>query len=301
MENDNFTSLPATRLSPPAKTVRKSVKVKDVVAYVIIYLFLILVCFTCVFPFFWMITSSLKYAHEVNSFTLRIFPESPQWSNYAEVFRQSNNLFRGVLNTLIVEVATIPVCVFISGMSAFAFSKMELKHKDAHLMIQLSALMIPYACLMLPLYRAYNTLNLVDTLWPLILPSLFGGVSMMFFFVQYQRGIPSAIFEAAKVDGAGYMRQYCSIMIPLMGPAIAAQVIFMFVGTWNDYLAPSIYITSANVRTLQIMVRSLASDTSLPKPIAFAGAAVACLPLYVIYIVFQRFFIEGLAVGGVKG
>ena len=261
MENDNFTSLPATRLAPPAKTVRKSVKVKDVVAYVIIYLFLILVCFTCVFPFFWMITSSLKYAHEVNSFTLRIFPESPQWSNYAEVFRQSNNLFRGVLNTLIVEVATIPVCVFISGMSAFAFSKMELKHKDAHLMIQLSALMIPYACLMLPLYRAYNTLNLVDTLWPLILPSLFGGVSMMFFFVQYQRGIPSAIFEAAKVDGAGYMRQYCSIMIPLMGPAIAAQVIFMFVGTWNDYLAPSIYITSANVRTLQIMVRSLASDT----------------------------------------
>ena len=218
MENDNFTSLPATRLAPPAKTVRKSVKVKDVVAYVIIYLFLILVCFTCVFPFFWMITSSLKYAHEVNSFTLRIFPESPQWSNYAEVFRQSNNLFRGVLNTLIVEVATIPVCVFISGMSAFAFSKMELKHKDAHLMIQLSALMIPYACLMLPLYRAYNTLNLVDTLWPLILPSLFGGVSMMFFFVQYQRGIPSAIFEAAKVDGAGYMRQYCSIMIPLMGP-----------------------------------------------------------------------------------
>ena len=143
MENDNFTSLPATRLAPPAKTVRKSVKVKDVVAYVIIYLFLILVCFTCVFPFFWMITSSLKYAHEVNSFTLRIFPESPQWSNYAEVFRQSNNLFRGVLNTLIVEVATIPVCVFISGMSAFAFSKMELKHKDAHLMIQLSALMIP--------------------------------------------------------------------------------------------------------------------------------------------------------------
>ena len=198
MENDNFTSLPATRLAPPAKTVRESVKVKDVVAYVIIYLFLILVCFTCVFPFFWMITSSLKYAHEVNSFTLRIFPESPQWSNYAEVFRQSNNLFRGVLNTLIVEVATIPVCVFISGMSAFAFSKMELKHKDAHLMIQLSALMIPYACLMLPLYRAYNTLNLVDTLWPLILPSLFGGVSMMFFFVQYQRGVPSAKYSTSR-------------------------------------------------------------------------------------------------------
>ena len=86
-----------------------------------------------------------------------------------------------------------------------------------------------------------------------------------------------------------------------MGPAIAAQVIFMFVGNWNDYLAPSIYLSTASSRTLQVMVRSLASDTSLPKPVAFAGAVVASIPLYVIYIAFQRFFIEGLAVGGVKG
>lgn len=301
MENNEIVKAPATCLAPKSKEKSTSVHAKDVVAYAIIYLILGVVCFSCVFPFFWMVTSSLKYAHEVNSFTLRIFPEVPQWSNYAQVFKQSNNLFKGFLNTMIVEIATIPVCVFVSGMSAFAFSKMDMKHRDLHLMIQLSALMIPYACVMLPLYRAYNTLGLVDTLWPLILPSLFGGVSMMFFFVQYQRSVPSAIFEAAKVDGAGYFRQYSTIMVPLMGPAIAAQVIFMFVGNWNDYLAPSIYLSTASSRTLQVMVRSLASDTSLPKPVAFAGAVVASIPLYVIYIAFQRFFIEGLAVGGVKG
>ena len=188
----------------------------------------------------------------------------------------------------------------MSGLSAFAFSKMELKHKDVHLMVQLSALMIPYACVVLPLYRAYYKLNLTDTLWPLILPSLFGGVSMMFFFVQFQRSISNAIFEAAKVDGAGYMRQYVSIMMPIMGPAIAAQVIFMFVGNWNDYFAPSLYLTIEKAMTLQLMIKSL-SDSKVDLPVSFAGAVVASIPLYIIYIIFQRYFIEGMAISGVKG
>lgn len=207
---------------------------------------------------------------------------------------------RGFLNTMVVEIATIPLCVFVSGMSAFAFSKMELRHKNVHLMIQLSALMIPYACVVLPLYRAYYSLGLTNTLWPLIFPSLFGGVSMMFFFVQFQRGIPNAIFDAAKVDGAGYFKQYILIMLPMMGPAVAAQVIFMFVGNWNDFFAPSLYLTTEKSMTLQLMLKSL-SDSKVDLPIAFAGAVIACVPLYIIYIVFQRYFIEGMAISAVKG
>ena len=275
-------------------------KVGAVVAYVAIYIFLFAVCFTCVFPFFWMLISSVKEPYEVTSLTLTVFAKNPQWGNYSVVFSQMN-MPRGFLNTMIVEVGTIPICVFVSGLSAFAFSKMELPHRNVHLMIQLSALMIPYACVVLPLYRAYFTLNLVDTLWPLIMPSFFGGVSMMFFFVQFQRSIPGAIFEAAKVDGAGYMRQYCSIMIPLMGPAIAAQVIFMFVGNWNDFFAPSIYLMLPESQTLQVMLQSISRGNPLNLPIVFAGAVIASAPLYVIYLVFQRYFVEGLAISGVKG
>ena len=165
---------------------------------------------------------------------------------------------------------------------------------------RLSALMIPYACVVLPLYRAYYSLNLTDTLWPLILPSLFGGVSMMFFFVQFQRSVPNAIFEAAKVDGASYLRQYVCIMLPSMGPAVAAQVIFMFVGNWNDFFAPSLYLTVEKVMTLQLMLKSL-SDSKVDLPVSFAGAVIASVPLYVIYIIFQRYFIEGMAISAVKG
>lgn len=280
--------------------VSKATKAGRIIGLVCCYIFLIVTCFTCVFPFLWMVLSSVKTSAEaVNTLTLTFFSKDPQWGNYPLVFERIN-IFRGLLNTLTIEFTTIPFCVFMSGLSAFAFSKMELKHKDVHLMVQLSALMIPYACVVLPLYRAYYKLNLTDTLWPLILPSLFGGVSMMFFFVQFQRSISNAIFEAAKVDGAGYMRQYVSIMMPIMGPAIAAQVIFMFVGNWNDYFAPSLYLTTEKSMTLQLMIKSL-SDSKVDLPVSFAGAVVASIPLYIIYIIFQRYFIEGMAISGVKG
>lgn len=280
--------------------VSKATRTGRIIGLVCCYIFLIVTCFTCVFPFLWMVLSSVKTSAEaVNTLTLTFFSKDPQWGNYPLVFEKIN-IFRGLLNTLAIEFTTIPFCVFMSGLSAFAFSKMELKHKDVHLMVQLSALMIPYACVVLPLYRAYYKLNLTDTLWPLILPSLFGGVSMMFFFVQFQRSISNAIFEAAKVDGAGYMRQYVSIMMPIMGPAIAAQVIFMFVGNWNDYFAPSLYLTIEKAMTLQLMIKSL-SDSQVDLPVSFAGAVVASIPLYIIYIIFQRYFIEGMAISGVKG
>ena len=280
--------------------VSKATRAGRIIGLVCCYIFLIVTCFTCVFPFLWMVLSSVKTSAEaVNTLTLTFFSKDPQWGNYPLVFEKIN-IFRGLLNTLAIEFTTIPFCVFMSGLSAFAFSKMELKHKDVHLMVQLSALMIPYACVVLPLYRAYYKLNLTDTLWPLILPSLFGGVSMMFFFVQFQRSISNAIFEAAKVDGAGYMRQYVSIMMPIMGPAIAAQVIFMFVGNWNDYFAPSLYLTIEKAMTLQLMIKSL-SDSQVDLPVSFAGAVVASIPLYIIYIIFQRYFIEGMAISGVQG
>ena len=280
--------------------VSKATKAGRIIGLVCCYIFLIVTCFTCVFPFLWMVLSSVKTSAEaVNTLTLTFFSKDPQWGNYPLVFERIN-IFRGLLNTLTIEFTTIPFCVFMSGLSAFAFSKMELKHKDVHLMVQLSALMIPYACVVLPLYRAYYKLNLTDTLWPLILPSLFGGVSMMFFFVQFQRSISNAIFEAAKVDGAGYMSQYVSIMMPIMGPAIAAQIIFMFVGNWNDYFAPSLYLTTEKSMTLQLMIKSL-SDSKVDLPVSFAGAVVASIPLYIIYIIFQRYFIEGMAISGVKG
>ena len=163
--------------------------------------------------------------------------------------------------------------------------------------------MVPYAALMMPQFRAFMALNMFDTLWPLILPGLFGNISMMFFLIQYMRGISNAFFEAAKIDGAGYMRMFVSVMIPMVKTALAAQIIFWFIGIWNDYFAPAIYLKSYETMTLQPMMARINSDNSggTNLPLIMAGAVLSSIPMFVIYITCQKYFIESLAISGVKG
>lgn len=212
-------------------------------------------------------------------------------------------LLRGVGNTLIVEVSVIAVGTFVSSMAAFSFAKLKLPHKNFWLLFLMSGMMVPYAALMMPQFRAFMALNMFDTLWPLILPGLFGNISMMFFLIQYMRGISNAFFEAAKIDGAGYMRMFVSVMIPMVKTALAAQIIFWFIGIWNDYFAPAIYLKSYETMTLQPMMARINSDNSggTNLPLIMAGAVLSSIPMFVIYITCQKYFIESLAISGVKG
>lgn len=270
---------------------------------VLAYGLLIVTCATCLFPFLWMISSSLKTPAEVsNTMQLVFFPETAQWSNYVRAWT-TIDMVGGFFNTMVIEVATIPICVIVSSLEAFAFSKMYMKHKTVHLLILLSGLMVPYASVVLPLYRAYYQLGFINTFWPLILPTMFGSVSQMFFYIQYQKGIPDAMFESGKIDGAGYLQQFFHIMLPMMGPAIAAQVVFMFIGNWNDFFAPSLYLTNESVKTLQLKLKSLSDGNRMDLPYVFAGATITCLPLFAIYFAFQKYFVGGLAITGtgVKG
>lgn len=278
-------------------------KYRKIGGYVLAYGILILTCVSCLFPFLWMIASSLKTPAEVNNaMELVFFPQTPQFSNYAKAWK-SIDILRGFLNTMTIEIATIPLCVFMSSLEAFAFSKMYMKHKTAHLLTLLSGLMIPYVSVVLPLYKVYYAIGFINTFWPLILPSLFGSVSQMFFYVQYQKGIPDAMFESGKIDGAGYFQQFLYLMIPMMGPAFAAQVVFMFIGNWNDFFAPNLYLTSESVKTLQLKLKSLSDGNKMDLPYVFAGATITCIPLFVIYVSFQKYFVGGLAITGtgVKG
>lgn len=274
-----------------------------IIGYVVSYAILVITCFTCLFPFFWMVASSLKTPQEVqNTLELVIFPRIPQWENYARAFNRIN-VFTGFLNTMIIEVGTIPICVLMSSLEAFAFSKMYFKHKTVHLIILLSGLMVPYASVVLPLYRVYSSMNLLNSFWPLLFPTMFGSVAQMFFYIQYQKGIPDSMFEAGKIDGAGYLKQFFFLMLPMMGPAIATQVVFMFIGNWNDFFAPSLYLTSESVQTLQLRLKALSDGTKNDLPYAFAGATITCIPLFIVYLCFQKYFVGGLAINGtgVKG
>lgn len=269
---------------------------------IIVYAVLIFGSVLLVFPFIWMLLSSFKTGDEA---TLRFtfFPEQWVFSNYAELFTGTDfPIFKALGNTVLIEVSVIAIGTFVSAMAAFSFAKLKLQHRTFWLLFLMSGMMVPYAALMLPQYRAFDAMNMTDTLWPLILPGFFGNVSMIFFLVQYMRGIPNAYFEAARIDGANHFTCFVAIMLPLIKTAIAAQVIFWFVGIWNDYFAPSLYLTSRDKMTLQVLLGQLNAGTSGKYlPMALAGAVLSSIPMLIIYISCQKFFIESLAISGVKG
>jgi multiple sugar transport system permease protein len=209
---------------------------------------------------------------------------------------------RGTLNTLVIEVSVIVVGTFVSTLAAFSFAKLKLRGKTFWLLLLMSGMMVPYAALMMPQYRAFQALHWTNTPLPLIIPGLFGNISLMFFLIQYMKGIPSAFFEAAKIDGAGYFTQFIRIMVPLCKTAISAQIIFWFIGIWNDYFGPSIYLTRYESMTLQPMIARLNTEQSARNmPLIFAGSVLASIPMIVIYLSFEKYVIESLAISGVKG
>ena len=162
--------------------------------------------------------------------------------------------------------------------------------------------MMPYAAIMLPQYQIFRSFNLLDTLFPLFLPGMFGNTVAMFFFMQYMGSISNSYLEAAKMDGCNSFKAFIGIVLPLMKPALMAQAIFWFVAIWNDYFGPSIYLSDSRKLTLQVALAFLNSTNGVAdKPLIMAAACITCLPLFIIYVIFQKHFVGSLSISGIKG
>ena len=163
--------------------------------------------------------------------------------------------------------------------------------------------MIPFAIIMIPQFIIFSKIGWVDTLKPLIIPGLFGNVSMIFFLRQYMMGIPTDFIEAARLEGCSFFKIYYKIILPLSGPAISAQVILWFMGIWNDYLAPSIYINTPERMTIQTVIQSFNATYAIQTdfPLIMAASIMSMLPIIVVFIIFQKWIIESIAITGVKG
>lgn len=277
-------------------------KKKRSVGFYIALVIVFIGAFTMLFPYLWMLGTSFKSRPETFELIPTLFPKDFQYQTYIEIWTLIPVL-GAIFRTLIVEISVIVIGTFTSSLAAFSFAKLRLPHKNIFLLIILSSLMVPYAALLLPQYRAFEALGMTNTLWPLILPGFFGNVTMMFFIIQYMKGIPNDLIESAKIDGCSYFGIYWRIMLPLCKPALAAQIIFWFVGIWNDYFAPSIYLTEQAKQTLQPLLASLNSTyaSGTNYPLIMTGAVLASIPMIIIFIAFQKYFIKSMAVSGVKG
>ena len=273
------------------------------------YIFLALYTLAILVPFYVIIVTSLTTYEELMSKLEFIWiPEKWSLEAYVTILLKDrlavngvSSLLRGFFNTLWMTVPTMLIGLFVSGLAAYSYSKLRFKAKNVLYMTMLATMMIPGAVMTMPSYLYYDFLGWSHGPLPLIIPGMFGGAATVFFLRQFFSGIPDDLIEAGKLDGMGYFAMYVKIMIPLSVPAYIAQGIFAFVGGYNNYMGPMLYlIDNQMLWTLQLALGQLQAQYG-DQPIQCAAAMVSLMPLIIIYIICQRFFIQGVATAGLKG
>lgn len=297
----------ASREEKSARVKRKTTKLifKIIIfAVCLFYTFLLLTPFYTIF-----VQSFTSYSEAMSTLSFVWWPENFTFENYIDVTQGDfiaqltgmPAILTGFLNTLWLSLVTVITGLFVSGLAAFAYAKLKFKGKEVLFMCMLVTIMIPTGTLGVPSYLFYVALGWVPGYLPLIVPSLFGGAMTIFFLRSYMMSIPTEVVEAAKIDGLGPLSTYMRIMIIETMPAFIAQFIFGFVGSYNNYMGPLLYLDPNDYGgyTLQYVLGFMKSSFGEPGQ-QCALALLSMIPLIILYLIFQRFFIEGIAVGGGK-
>lgn len=265
--------------------------------------FLLLLMLTVIIltPLGWMVSTALKEQQQIFSYPPEWIPDPALWSN----FRESTTIYpfgRYATNTLIIAALNITGVLLTASMAAYAFARLRFPGRDLIFMILLSTLMLPFTVLMIPRYIQFRELGWLDSWLPLIVPNWFGGsVFFIFLLRQFFRTIPRDLSDAAKLDGASEFRIYWQIVLPLSKPALAVVAVFVFLDTWNDFLAPLIYITSPSKYTVSLGLSQFMGNYTSEWAYLMAASTMMILPPIALFLVAQRYFVHGVVLTGVKG
>lgn len=257
---------------------------------------------TMVFPFVWMISTSLKTFEDIYTVTPTLIPRPALFERYLEVWSKTD-LLSGFKNSLMVAVPVMLIGSFTSSLAAFAFSKLRLPKGNLLFMLLLSTIMLPFAAVMIPQFILFTRIGWTDSLLPLIIPGLFGNVGMIFFLRQFMAGVPDELFDSGRIDGCSPFGLYLHIMLPIARPAIAVQVILWFMGVWNDFLGPIIYINSPEKMTVQAVIATLKSQfvSQTDMGMLMTASVLAVIPILLVFLLFQRQIVDAQIQGGIKG
>jgi ABC-type glycerol-3-phosphate transport system permease component len=277
-------------------------RLREALRAAISYTVLVIGAAIFLFPLYWQVTTSLKTASDAMRFPPVWFPSPPQWSNYLILIERFPMLlyFR---NSLLVSASVIVGTVLSNSLAAYGFARLRMPGRDKIFMLLLSTLMVPGAVLIIPQFVMFQRLHWVNTYRPLIVPAFFGGPFSVFLLRQFFTTIPLELESAARIDGAGYLRCYAQIVLPLAKPALLAVAIYSFVGTWNDFFGPLIYLSDKNKYTVAVALRYLQGSvrTRPEYHLLMAAATLAILPPLATFFFAQRAFIQGTVITGVKG
>ncbi len=266
----------------------------------VVYALMTFLALLFMLPIFWMASTSLKLPQEIFAWPPEWIPSSPQWGNYAEAFGKYP-LARYMLNSAILVVANIIGGLISVPIIAYGFARFEFPFKHVLFLLMLSTMMVPGHIKLIPLFWLYQKLGLIDTYWPLILPSFFGNPFFIFLMTQFIRTIPRELDDAARIDGAGAWGILFRIIIPLCRPALTVVVVFTFVWVWNDFLEPIIFLRDWDSYPISVGLAFFQGRFSVEWHLFMGATLVSILPILVLYFFAQRHLIGGLASIGIKG
>ncbi len=266
---------------------------------ILIYALLIGLAIVTIIPFFWMLSSSLKLDREVFAYPMVWIPKTLRWENYLLIWKKVPLLtyFR---NTAFIAIVVTLLQTLTSSFAAYAFAKLSFRGRDILFLAYIATIAVPWQAYMLPQFIMMRSMGLYDTLWAMVVLQAFSAFGV-FLMRQFYRGIPTELCEAARLDGLSEYGIWARIMLPLSKAAIATLVIFTFVGTWNDYMGPMIYLTRDVNKTIQVGLRRFIQENSSDYHLIMAASLCSLLPVSIVFLALQKYFIEGIATSGLKG
>ncbi len=265
----------------------------------IIYLLLIICSALMVLPFLWMLSASLKLDKDVFTFPIDWIPAHPRWANYKDIWT-AIPLATFIKNTVKLTVIVTLLQLFTSSFAAYAFSKLEFKGRDFLFLGYVATIAMPWQVYMVPQFVMMSKMGLNNTHLSIILLQAFSAFGV-FMMKQFYTSIPTELCEAARVDGMTEYGIYFKIMLPLAKPALSTLTIFTFVNTWNDFLGPYIYLTREKLKTIAIGLRMFIGQYSQEYGLIMASSVITLIPVVVVFLSLQKYFVQGIANTGLKG
>lgn len=269
--------------------------------FILGFLGIIILAILFLFPIYWTLTGSFKIGSQTYQIPPRLFPSRISFLNYTTIL--TDYAFpRWVFNTMVVAICEVIFGVSIACMSGYAFAKKNFLGKEILFWSALATMMIPFYVVIIPLYITMRKFGLYNTYPGIFLPGL-GSAGSMFLARQYISTIPSQLLDSARIDGASEFQVFSKIILPISKPLIAALCIFGFVGTWRNYFWPLVMTSSDSVRTVAVGITQMAARPGGLNDIgiAMAGATLVMIPIFIVFFSFQKYFIRGITLGGVKG
>lgn len=267
-------------------------------ATAVVHAALIVASVVTLLPLLWMASASLMPAGEASAVPPRWLPSAPTLTHYRELFTRLD-LARAFLNSLGIATVVTVVSVTLNALAGYAFARFEFVGRDRIFKLLLAALVIPGQLGMLPLFLMLRELGLVNTPLGVLVPGL-ASIFGIFLVRQYALSIPQSLLDAARVDGAGELRLFWSIVVPICKPVLVTLALFTFMGTWNDFLWPLIVLSDARLQTLPVALANLLGEHVQDTELMMAGAVLTVLPVVVVFLALQRSYIEGIVTGSVK-